>query len=115
MVPTMTTFPAMNFVLLIALVVIVVAGVLFIAYRTSRDTAGQMWQREAQAIRERANRLHDDLDTQLHVNREINDKLSRLEALPDLSRLMTALIEAEERSAERHTQLMAAIERILAR
>ena len=115
------SFPALNFFLLVALLLLVLVGIaVYFAVRSAGRTELRAWQEraakaedEVDKVRSRADRLHDDLDGQLDVVRDLTQKITRLEDRPDLTKLLDMLEKADQRSTERHRQLLEAVERVL--
>lgn len=79
---------------------------LFVAKSASKSKAAEIWEGEAEALRERANRLHDDLDQQLETNRILGDRIAKLETLPDMTKVMEALAGQMEMNEERYRRGM---------
>ncbi len=92
----------MNFALgIIALATLISAG-LFAGRRSANATAANEWRQEAEAIRHRADRLHDDLDAERKANHALQAQVVKLESLPDMTLLLKELSE-QRKGAERQT------------
>ncbi len=91
-----------NFALNLIMLLIVIGGGIFAAKKSGNATAAAEWRQEAEAIRNRADRLHDELDDALKQNRDMQGQISKLEALPDLTLLLGELSE-QRKGAERQT------------
>lgn len=95
-----------NLALNLATIVVVGGGALYAARVKGRVQAQQdlvnLLKEEVDAVRGRANRLHDELDESLRANRDLQASNTKLESLPDMTRLleeMTAQRQAGERRA----------------
>ncbi len=89
-------------ILSIVTLVILLGGAVFAARRSGNALAANEWRQEAEAIRNRADRLHDELDDALKQNRDMQGQISTLESLPDLTLLLQELAE-QRKGAERQT------------
>ncbi len=96
---------ALNVIMLVSLV----GGGIFAAKRSGNASAVNEWRQEAEAIRTRADRLHDELDDTLKQNREMQGQnremqgqISKLESLPDMTLLLTEFSE-QRKGAEAQT------------
>ncbi len=95
-----------NLALNIATFIVLGGGAVYAARVKGRVQGQQdlidLLKQEVDAVRGRANRLHDELDETLQANRELQTNVNKLESLPDMTRLldeMTAQREAGERRA----------------
>jgi microcompartment protein CcmL/EutN len=95
-----------NLLLNAAMLLILIGGGVYAAIRAGKSTAAQIWEQEAKAVRARADRLHDDLQQALAANREMQQQVSKLEALPDLTVLLREMAEQRESGEKRLTEAM---------
>ncbi len=95
-----------NLALNIIMLVTLVGGGVFAAKRSGNASAASEWRQEAEAIRNRADRLHDELDDTLKQNREMQSQISKLESLPDMTLLLQELSEQRKGGEKQAVQSM---------
>ncbi len=89
--------------------VVVVGGLIGAFYgsrRKGQADAASEWREEAAAIRTRAYRLHDDLEDALAANREMQQQVTKLEALPDMTALLAEMKAQREAGEQRAVDAM---------
>ena len=69
----------------------------------------QVLEQELEAVRSRTNRIHNDLDEALRANRELQAQLSKLESLPDMSKLLEEMKAQREWGERRTVESMQAV------
>ena len=99
-------FSWLNFALNAFTIAVLVGAAVFTARSRGNSNAAQEWREEAEAIRQRANRLHDELDESLKANREMQAQVAKLESLPDFAKILQEIASQREHSEENVTTSM---------
>jgi DNA repair exonuclease SbcCD ATPase subunit len=108
--------PDMNWINLafnIATFIVLGGGAVYAARVKGRVQAQQdlidLLNQEVNAVRGRANRLHDELDESLKANRELQTNVSKLESLPDMTRLLDEMTAQREWGEKRTIESMKSV------
>ena len=99
-------FSWLNFALNAFTIAVLVGGAVFTARRVGQSNAATLWREEAEAVRQRANRLHDDLDNALEANREMQSQIAKLESLPNFAKILQEIARQREHSEKNVTESM---------
>ncbi len=75
----------------------------------AQDAVVQVLKDELDAVRGRANRLHDELDESLESSRTMQTQLNKLEALPDMTKLLEEMKAQREWAEKNATEAMRSV------